>query len=285
MKDFGLILFPDMQLDLTTKKVNYLSSGVCKKDLISAVTYYDKAIFINSNILHVGIGESKDERILLDEGFLTDYMHSVGFFSGDMFTLIYEATGDAIMTLLREKGDSWVAKSTSDTFINFKGVENSGKGDRLTLINALPLPSQDVEIEDLLEFKLKRKDEHTRLKLAINSIELKVLTSADKEIALRQAINEIDASCYDLIRAYQSSPIKFDFGKMTFNFSIKEISKNMAATYGALQVFSLPKTAEIALTIGSGIQTAIKINDSISLRKIDRASPFIYSAEIATKLN
>ncbi|EMX9244495.1 hypothetical protein AAH393_005231 [Klebsiella pneumoniae] len=162
-------------------------------------------------------------------------------------------------------------------------VSPSG-GELLTFTNAFPEPDVSTEINDILEFKLKRKDQLNLLMAHLNSLELRVLKAENKHTELNKAINEIDIACADVIRLYKEKGIKFNISNAKFNFSMKEIIEVTGATYAGYVIAGLPQTAAVLASLSAGIASVVEIKDAISFKKIDKTNPFNYAGEISKHL-
>ncbi|HIF5918185.1 TPA: DUF6236 family protein [Raoultella ornithinolytica] len=286
MKKNGLILFPQMQINLD-KQTASVNGKVPKTDYLSAALYWDDIIYLNNNALHAFNKGIEEFRVLEEEGVLKEIDVKISH-GGDMFMDIYEGVNKKVVELITSDEMIWVANKLDKYFLSSRGLSNDGGGELLSLVNALPIPSSDTNIHQILEFKLARKDQLTSLRIAIAELELKVMSSENKELALRGAIIEIDKACHDLIMLYKESRLKFDLGNITFNFSQASILKAFGAAgvaYAAVKNFDIPETAAVIASVAYGVSSFIEVKPSISLKKIDKTNPFIYAAEAVTKLN
>ncbi len=97
---------------------------------------------------------------------------------------------------------------------------------------------------------------------------------------LKKALNEIDIASSELTRLYKENIFKLNYSNIKFNFNMKEIIAVSAAVYGGSSIL-LPQSAAAVSGVLAGAASVIKWEDAISLRNIDKKSPFNYSAMIS----
>lgn len=260
-----------------------LNPSIAIEKLRSSVLYWDKIVLpfvpgiIINNLNSPGMPEIASAGIL--ERVYTDYPKS-----GEMAESLYNAHMDLMLKLFSDKSHNYSAYDIEGLFIGRDDVKNNG-GELIHFINAIPQPSEDVSISELLEFKEKRRYELRMLMNHLNSLELRIKTAENRETEFKKCINEIDRSCSDIIRLYKERKIKFNLTNATFNFSMKEMIEYGGSAYAATKLLGLPETASIIAGTIAGISSALEIKDAISFRKVDKANPFNYVGEISVKLS
>ncbi len=70
----------------------------------------------------------------------------------------------------------------------------------VTLTQAVPIPAGDVPFEEILNFKQRRLPELYRFRAEVEELYTRVISSADKALAFRQASERIEGACVDLIK-------------------------------------------------------------------------------------
>lgn len=75
------------------------------------------------------------------------------------------------------------------------------------LWNALPVPQEDVPLNDILEFKARRRDELIALRIYLEELYLSVTSASDIPRAKTSAILKLEAALADVERALGESGI------------------------------------------------------------------------------
>ncbi|MEX2953456.1 DUF6236 family protein [Serratia fonticola] len=287
MKEQGIILFcKDLKINLEKNTFSGFS-GFDKSDLITSLLYWDRAVTLNSDYIYFDYMEDDaDAKLLIDEGFFAEEIIVLDRrrISDTSTTVAYfEKVNERVNELITSSDIDWVANRLNNVFIDKNDIYTHSGGEKISLINAIPQPSTNVSLDDVLEFKAKRGDNLKQLWFEINSFEYRILTSENKEMELRKAVNEIDKSCADLIRLYKEKNIEFNLTKVDINFSLTSVMSAIATFYGGVSVH-LPHAAAMIASLGAGVLSTLDISGSISFKNIDKTNPFIYSADISKYL-
>lgn len=280
-----ILLFPDMFIDNDSKKIHVNNTNIGSRNLKIACLYWDKIILTNNNLLHIGFDSEDGVLDLKREGILDEVNVQIKAKSGDMNTLIYEAMTEFFIDSIARTDVNIIANNANKVFISKMDIITPKQGELITFVNALPEPAPDTQLNDILEFRLKRKDELRNLMIKLNELEIRVSKAENKDVEIKSVLNEIDKSCADVIRLYKEGKIRFNLSNMKFNFSMKEIIKYAGTAFAGSLTIGLPQTAAIIAATTAGIGTFVEINDAFSFNNIDKSNPFNYVGEISTRLN
>ncbi|OWY04701.1 hypothetical protein B6V75_00675 [Thioclava sp. F1Mire-8] len=204
---------------------------------------------------------SDDERYLKECKLLSEMEVSVGQVSGRA-GLIYSHLHLAAFKELEEREPGLWSMSEGENSFNLqaKGIFTQGRGALVELHRAIPLPTADVPLEDLLNFKEKRRDELLSLTLEIDGLFSRVMNAEDSDFELKRAIGEIDQRCSDVVAAGRESKIRFSLSDFTYGVSLELSSTNllMSGAAGAIMgtTVGLPV---VGATIGAA-SSFIKFN-------------------------
>lgn len=250
--------------------------GVDPVELRRAVLFWDRINKPTNNI--ISFGESKDEEFLKECGLLDELRVQVGQASGPAGLLYAHLHLSAFKHLEEMEPGLWSLSEGENSF-NFSGYEGfeQGRGALVELHRAIPLPTADVPLSDLLEFKEKRRDEILSLTLELDGLFSRVVNAEDSDFELRRAITEIDKKCSDVIAVGKESKVRFSLSDFTYAVSLEVNSTNLLAS-GALGAF-MGSTFGLPI-VGGAIGVAastIKFNVSFG-GKLKRSSK---SAELA----
>ncbi|HBT8693016.1 TPA: hypothetical protein MCL62_003612 [Klebsiella pneumoniae] len=278
-----IIVFPEMQIN-TINKTAMLRSDIDKRKLIRTVLFWDKIIIpCNTNIFVINLDHIPEIVTLRAEKILEEPKIQVSV-DGELTSVLYGMYMWYIMQMMKSNDANYSTYELEKMIISDHDQVSPSGGELLTFTNAFPEPDVSTEINDILEFKLKRKDQLNLLMAHLNSLELRVLKAENKHTELNKAINEIDIACADVIRLYKEKGIKFNISNAKFNFSMKEIIEVTGATYAGSVIAGLPQTAAVLASLSAGIASVVEIKDAISFKKIDKTNPFNYAGEISKHL-
>jgi hypothetical protein len=132
------------------------------------------------------------------------------------------------------------------------------KGVLVKLHQALPVPNKDVPLQDILDFRAKRRTELLLLRHHLEDIFQKVSSSYDSDLALNTEIERLDQAVADYIKVSKESRLRFL--NMSFGASL-----NLRA---GIQTFSTTyaTTLHIPSALMAGAMAAISIGPGASLR-------------------
>lgn len=278
-----VLMFPDMFINADNNSLHIAESNLNYRKLLINALYWDKIITTNNNLIHISNNDTPGVPELKREGLYTEVILPING-RGNFATLLYEANMKFMIDSLARKDINFIASEADKVLIKNSKEVAPDNGELFTLINSIPEPDVSVNINDALEFRLKRKDNLKNLMNKINELNIRVLKAENREMELKAAINEIDTACAEVIRLYKESLIKFNLSKVKFNLSPLKIIAG-AGTYKGAKHFELPETAAIISGIVGGVFTAIDFSESFSLRRIDKTNPFNYVGEMSKKLN
>lgn len=150
-------------------------------------------------------------------------------------------------------------------------------GAEIKLLRAIPIPTQETPLAEILEFKQRRSDELIAFRHHMESLTKNVHESADQSAELDLHIKEIQKVCSDLAAVGKEFqfPMQISDFSASVNFKPSLVRDVLGAWEGGSE-FGL-EIATIAAA-AAGIRSAVKINRGPSFRPIKvPASPFKYA--------
>ena len=219
------------------------------------ILYWDKVVIPGNNLVYIGLPE---EEQLIKSGAVE--RPSVGFtgrFEGDQVTnAILSCQSVVAQELVKDKTTDWVIHQLGEE-CQFPNEFNQRRNIiRVDLASSLPVPTGDVNIYELLEFKEKRKDELYSLHAHLDDLYERVLSSVDQDLASKRAISDLAKSIADLdcvTNERFDKTGKFDLSA-ELNLSGKDISVG-AASGALIDFFATGMTLPIATIAGALIST------------------------------
>lgn len=158
---------------------------------------------------------------------------------------------------LQTKGNAtWTIAQASNSLELPFGDQSKATLLEANLYAGLPVPDEDTPLDEILEFKEKRKAELLKFRHAIDVLYSKMLNSPDQARELRKASEEIELAIIDLNKSLKDRNIKTFFTSLNLYLNVKDskIFSTLLSIYGAS---SLGFPLEIGETIGLGINTIL----------------------------
>ncbi|EPJ5862537.1 DUF6236 family protein [Raoultella ornithinolytica] len=273
-----IIMYPGVHFEPQSFGLVANNSNLDHRKLLIYTLYFDQIVIPNNVVCRVDYIKTKTTETLLKEGFIEEV-----FIPGGI-NKIYDSHLNYVTEMISRNDINVTADNISHVFKLRANEILKNSGEAVTLINAIPEPSPDVEIDDILEFRAKRGSQLADLMHKINEFENRVRRAESKHVEIKECINDIDKSCADIIRVYGESKIKFNLSNVQLNYSSKSIAEWAALFYGGALAFGLPNTAAVMTGVGGGILSGITINSCLSIRNIDSKNPFNYVGEMSVNL-
>ncbi|MCI9864961.1 hypothetical protein RHIZ_03265 [Rhizobium skierniewicense] len=103
-----------------------------------------------------------------------------------------------------------------------------GRGLRIELVKALPVPEKDVPLEDILEFRERRRDEREAVMNYIDECYLSVTASPDKPLAAHNALEKLSRAAREQLEVTKESSIPHRLYDLAADFNL--VAAGVAAT-------------------------------------------------------
>jgi hypothetical protein len=189
----------------------------------SALLYFDKMAMPRSNIFEVGLDENEDD-FLSSCGFLVKPTLNVGDFVGggnDIVNFHCETILKAYLELERLSPGRWSwIRDERELPGEEKFMGEADSGAELRLYRAIPIPAGNAPLNEILEFKERRRDELLLLRKEIDDLAYSVISSGGDSGVLAGAIDEVDRACRDVIKVGKESKVPFRLGDLAAGLDI-----------------------------------------------------------------
>lgn len=231
----GIVIAPRYILLDKGKGVEFPGiTGINSYDLRRYLTYWDKLDYPNNNILYT---ESSPEVAYLEEvGVLKRTMITTPRNRQVYFNEIYPRAHLKVYqdNNLIEPGKWSLAQSTSKLNL-IKDQSVSSRTLEIELFNCLPIPSEEVSLDQILEFKIKRNDELLEFRLIMDEMYLGIINSGDLERAREHSLTLIKKKIKDIDKLMDESMFSRIKSNFTTSISINElVFKSLASIGGAV---------------------------------------------------
>lgn len=189
----GLVVSPPIEIDGSSLYVR--SNKLDRQELRAWLLFFDRLVWPSSRAIHLASGP--DEHFLEQCGILTRPEYTVW---GDGAQGIAEGQMRAFHDLDLKAPGLWALAQGENSLLIRDKVLEPECGIALNFYNAIPVPNQDVPLQEILEFKRKRFDELERLRAEIDGFVDSVSAADDKETEIKKHSKTIDCACADAIR-------------------------------------------------------------------------------------
>lgn len=129
----------------------------------------------------------------------------------------------AYQELEKKEPGRWSLSATAEYDIEFflGDLVTPDRGVTVSLHRAVPIPTKDVALHDLLDFKVRRESELLALRGEINACKQLVTSAKDSSEAFAIQRDRIDAACTDLLAVTreQKMPVSISDVQMAYEFT------------------------------------------------------------------
>ena len=225
--------------------------------------YWDKVVIPTSNIIHVSL---PDEDILIETGVIS--RPKVGSLSCGLANFPLDmalAQASVTESLIKNNKDAdWVFHQIGGNLTLPQQYQIENQSIRVDLVNLLPVPIGTTPIPEILEFKLRRRDELAVLHQYLDEAYLEILASPDPTLSRKASITRLKtaiAAIDSVTKERWKTTTKFDFSS-EISLQGSNIAKGVAAGY-AFAFYS----AEVSIPVGAilgGLASLIKLSAKVS---------------------
>lgn len=219
MSSRGIVVTPRFTVSGTSLQFPGLV-GIEPDDLRFYLLYWDRIDYPNNNVIH--IASSLDDQFLVDAEIMTRTNIAISV-SGGMEALYVFAQLEALRELNTREPGQWSLAQTSNAFYLPLSESTETRSIEVELFSVLPVPTEDVALEDILRFKEERHDELLRLRIAMDELYLDVDRANDIPRAKNAAILKLEETLEDLNRVANESWTTRLLPNMRVEFSLSEL--------------------------------------------------------------
>jgi hypothetical protein len=244
----GLVVSNPIQISGNALKAK---SGLDPQELRTALLFWDKLDYPENNLIAFGL--QPDAQFLVDAGVLKrTRIQVVG--GGAMEKAYAQAHVAAFKRLDASEPGVWSLATGENSFSFDDGDLQDDRGVLVKLHHALPVPDKDVPLEDILQFRERRRAELLALRHHLEDIYQRVIAAGDGDLALNSEIEKLEGAIADHIKTSKETGLRFR--SVSLNASLN-LYRGVAIAAGAFatglpMVTALLAGAASAITIGPG---------------------------------
>lgn len=255
----GIVIAPPFRVEGSSFTLE--SSDIDPIKLRQYLLYWDMIDFPDNNI--VSIGESPEVSYLQSAGKLKRTQIRFNSWDGANLGYAFAIMQTAAFDINSQSNqDSWSIAQTNKQLLLPKELNKPKQTVEIELYESIPVPSAEVSLGDILEFKEKRQDELLEFRHLMDEFYLSILNSADIPRAKTKAIEEIQRSIVVLNRIMSESKFKRFLSTVKVELNLSDALRDMfLGSVGAKVAFGL--SPEIGAAIGLAT-AAIKVGFEIA---------------------
>lgn len=273
----GIIIGPKPRIRGSNISV---SNSVDPIQLRRYALFFDRIAYPTNSF--IGFGELHPDLAFLRDCNLLSQPHILCE-DGDAAKRVGESYGAAFSLLEADSPGAWSLAAGPNELDLAPEIFETSRGAITELVNSVPLPDRDAPLEDVLDFKFKRKSELLAFRQVTDGFYQSWVVGEDRMHALTKAKGEIERACHDLIRAYKAAKLPFKMSSWSLSYSLNPITA--AVAFNVLD--SVPATSELPslTTLALAGASQLRLSKSVGpKRKTTKSSPYRYAAEIHERL-
>lgn len=213
----GLIICNPVQLQ--GNAVLLKSNKLDPHELRFSLLFWDKLVWPRNRVFDLGGGSD------------ADYLEGAGIISrplpnplsGNASDSVLDAQVSAFYELDKIQPGQWAIAQGDDSLSIHPHVKQyaDSQSALIELHRAIPIPDYDVPIAEILEFKLRRRDELLLLRQRFEQLTKEIGASAEPMVVLREKLAEIDQACANLLELGREWRWPVKLGSMNATVEIK----------------------------------------------------------------
>lgn len=258
----GLVISVPMKFEGPAVRI---SGALDPQELRSNLLFWDILEWPDPGFIQYGI--TPDAQFLIDSKIIQRTPVTVP--GGQLQDILLAAYRNGFRNVDQKEPGTWSIGGIENAIsIDTADLEN-GRGILVRLYQAIPVPDREVPLQDILEFRERRRAELIALRCHLEDIYQKVINAGDGDLGLSTEVQKLELAIADQIKA--SKETGFKFRPVSLNASLNLI-KGVAVATGAIAI-GLPTVG--ALMAGAGAAISIGPSTGLSWGK-PTGTPFRY---------
>lgn len=272
----GLII--TSPIEVKGNSITFKGGGLDKQDLRSSLLYWDRLSW--PDIGFIKIANIQDEDFLSSAGILDRPKLPPKIRSGLVSEIFKDVQLIGLDYYEKTEPGKWSIGNSVNSVLIEGGADPEMSGSLLQLYQSLPVPSPDIPLAEILEFKQKRRAELLALRSHLDVLTEEIMTAADSASELHKKIEQVDMACSDLINVTREwqFPVYLANLNVSLDLNLSKAISEGASAYTAVESVGLGTTTATVSAIAAGVQSQVKLTSDISLRSIKKSqSPYRYA--------
>ncbi|WP_155122665.1 DUF6236 family protein [Burkholderia ubonensis] len=253
--------------------VTATSSSLDPQELRFALLFWEKLAWPTTSAIH--FASDADAEFLENAGVLSRPQYS---FNGTGGSILARAQLQAFADLNNREPGAWAIAQGENSLILKSDTMRPENGAYVELHRAIPIPTTDVPLNEILEFRERRRDELLVLRRELDTFVSEIESAENHVEALTNHVASIDAACADLLKLGREwqFPVRLSNIKASVSLGVRTLVPAFGAGWAAGISYGMP--AAIVAAGMAGAACSLELKADISLRAIKRPmSPFRYA--------
>lgn len=257
----GLVISPP--IELSNRALYVKSSTLDPQELRFSLLFWDKLDYPENSLLKLPPGD--DAEFLISAGILQ--RTRVDIQSGEMADAFRRAHVETFRKLDKAEAGTW-SIATGERSISFLDEElDEGRGALVAIHRAIPVPNQDVPLQDVLAFRERRRAELLALRHHLESIYRRVVNAGDGALALKSEVEALDLAVSNYVNSIRGLGMSWRWASLSANLNLP------AGTLVGLGAYQANLSAVEAVMTAAAAMVAVNVG--VSLRgSTATATPF-----------
>ncbi len=270
----GLLLTHNIEV---TERGIQISEWSGDERVMNGLLFFDSMSSPNTHIIHMPLSPLLND--LSAAGILRERpINSPGLLNGTIDQATINSYAQRLDILNSNERESW-HMDIGPGSLNIPQMEGE-RGLTISLINTVPVPDVIAPVHEVLEFKERRKDECRRFLHHIDEIALKASAHNFSELAVRNAIEQLDISIADALKASREAkfPVRLSSSDISFNF----------ISYALTAVGGMAAGLPLSHALLAGIPGSISLSVSAGLKRKQKPispDPLSYVSRITKEMD
>jgi hypothetical protein len=252
----GLVITQQFSFDGKSLRID--GSGFDPVSLRQYLLYWDKLDWPDNNIISIQ-DDSAEVAFLESVGILERTRIRLTSVSRHIGYAMLEAQAAALAERNSKEPGAWSLAQQSRVLVSSPTGSVDARSIEVELYSSLPVPSQDVSLEEILEFKSRRDAELAQFRAAMDALYQETARAADIPRAKLQAQDQLQKAIQDLNNAFGESFSR----RLLASLKVELNVPNIAAGAAASVAFGFP--IEMGAAVGA-VAGAVKF-DMAHIRK------------------
>lgn len=239
--------------------------------------YWDNVVIPTNNLVHMGLPQ--EEAFISAGAIERPNVAFNGSYEGDQVTnAVLSCQSIVAKELVKDKGIDWVIQQFNDELIILDDYIEERNTLRIDLASCLPVPTGEINIHDILNFKELRKTELIALHEYLDEVYQQALLFPDQTLASKKAISNLTGAIEDLDKVTQEGFKEYMKHNLStvFNLYKDKIGEGVIMDLTVSALMGSPIVP--AVTIGGIVSATIKIsmNSTQTFRPADQNLKLAY---------
>lgn len=261
----GLVICPPMEVEGSNLRLKM--TGLHPQEVRFALLFWDRLVWPSSRGVHIASGP--DEEFLEGVGILSRPDYTM---NGDQANALAAAQVKAFLDLQQSEPGLWALSLGENSLVWKDANLSDGAGTLIELHRAIPIPKHDVPFAEILEFKERRRDELSLLRLHLEAFASTIEKAQDREEAFYRHLDEIDKACANLLLVGKEwqFPMYLSNIKSSFSISPFKLLPALAGGWKIGEPYGL--AAATAASAFAGGMSMIEVKSDLGFRSLNSRS-------------